>query len=61
MLILTRGQGETIQIGEVVEITVLGMKAGQVRLGITAPESVKILRGELLTHRNDDKRREATK
>lgn len=48
MLILTRQQGETIQIGEAVEILVLGMKGGQVRLGIKAPRSVKVLRGEIV-------------
>ncbi len=48
MLILTRNQGESINIGEAVTITVLGTKGGQVRLGIDAPKHIKILRSELL-------------
>jgi len=48
MLILTRNQGESINIGEAVTVTVLGTKGGQVRLGITAPKQIKVLRTELL-------------
>ena len=47
MLILSRKPEESIVIGDAVRITVLGMKGGEVRLGIDAPNSVKILRGEL--------------
>ncbi len=48
MLILTRNQGESINIGEAVTVTVLGTKGGQVRLGIDAPRQIKVLRSELL-------------
>lgn len=48
MLILTRNQGESLNIGEAVTVTVLGTKGGQVRLGITAPKQIKVLRSELL-------------
>jgi carbon storage regulator len=48
MLILSRKVDEQIVIGEAVTIRVLGMKGGEVRLGIEAPDSVKILRGELV-------------
>ena len=48
MLILTRNQGESINIGEAVTVTVLGVKGGQVRLGIQAPKQIKVLRSELL-------------
>lgn len=48
MLILTRNQGESINIGEAVTVTVLGTKGGQVRLGIQAPKQIKVLRSELL-------------
>ena len=37
MLILTRRIGETLIIGDDVNITVLGVKGNQVRLGINAP------------------------
>lgn len=48
MLILTRNQGESLNIGEAVTVTVLGTKGGQVRLGIQAPKQIKVLRSELL-------------
>jgi len=48
MLILTRTQGESIQIGEAVTVTVLGVRGGQVRVGIDAPKQIKVLRTELL-------------
>lgn len=47
MLILTRRLGETIIIGEDIEITVLGTKGGQVRLGIDAPKDVDVHREEI--------------
>lgn len=47
MLILTRRVGETVRIGDEVEVTVLGMKGGQVRLGITAPSSIPVHREEV--------------
>jgi carbon storage regulator len=47
MLILTRKQSETIQIGDNVTIRVIKTSEGRVRLGIEAPADVRILRGEL--------------
>lgn len=47
MLVLTRKQRETIQIGEDIAITVLRTKGNSVRLGIEAPASVAVRRGEL--------------
>ena len=37
MLILTRRIGETVIIGDNVDITVLGVKGNQVRIGVKAP------------------------
>ena len=37
MLVLTRRRGEGVTIGPDVRIVVLGIKGGQVRLGIEAP------------------------
>ena len=48
MLVLTRRSGETILIGDDIEITILAVDGSQVRVGVDAPEDVKILRGELL-------------
>ncbi len=47
MLVLTRKPGETVQIGNDIVITVLRTARGAIRLGIEAPLSVPILRGEL--------------
>lgn len=47
MLILQRKEGESLLIGDEVEITVLSVEAGRVRLAIQAPRSVTILRSEL--------------
>jgi carbon storage regulator len=48
MLILTRRRGERIQLNEEIAIVVLEIRGAQVRVGIQAPEGVKILREELL-------------
>ena len=47
MLILTRRVGETLIIGDDVNITVLGIKGNQVRLGINAPKEVSVHREEI--------------
>jgi carbon storage regulator len=47
MLVLTRKEGESIQIGENILLTVVAIENGQVKLGIQAPEGIKIYRSEL--------------
>ncbi len=47
MLILTRKSGETITIGENIQIRVLAVKGGQVRIGIDAPREVSVNREEV--------------
>lgn len=46
MLVLTRKKNEVIQIGEDVIVTVVRVQGNSVRLGIEAPEDVRVLRGE---------------
>lgn len=48
MLILTRRVGETLVIAENIEITVLGVKGGQVRIGVKAPRDVTVHREEIV-------------
>lgn len=48
MLILARKVGQSIVIGEDIEITVLEVRGEQVRLGIDAPKNVSVYRKELL-------------
>lgn len=47
MLVLTRKLGETIRIGDLVKVTVLEVRAGQVKLGIEAPSDIKVHREEV--------------
>ena len=47
MLILTRRVGETVVIGDNINITVLGIKGNQVRVGIAAPKNVSVHREEI--------------
>jgi carbon storage regulator len=47
MLVLTRKAQQTIRIGEDIEVSVLSVDRGAVRLGITAPRRVPVLRTEL--------------
>ena len=47
MLILTRRVGETLCIGDEVQVTVLGVKGNQVRIGVTAPKEVAVHREEI--------------
>jgi carbon storage regulator len=48
MLVLTRRIGEEIVIAGDIHVTVVGVHGRQVRLGITAPLSVPVVRLELL-------------
>jgi carbon storage regulator len=47
MLILTRRVGETVMIGDDVAVTVVGVKAGQIRIGISAPKDITVHRKEI--------------
>lgn len=47
MLILTRRIGELIRIGDNTLITVLGIKGGQIKVGIDAPKDVSVHREEI--------------
>jgi carbon storage regulator len=47
MLILRRREGEAVLIGEDVEIRVVEVGGGRVKLGISAPAEVLILREEI--------------
>lgn len=48
MLILTRRVGETLDIGNgKIKVTVLGVKGGQVRIGVDAPRDISVHRAEI--------------
>jgi carbon storage regulator len=59
MLILTRRVGESLMIGDEVNVTVLGIKGNQVRIGVSAPKDVAVHREEIyqrIQQENSDKR-----
>lgn len=56
MLVLTRRRGEGLTIGPEVRIVVLGVKGGQVRLGIVAPPSVEVHRDEIFARIQEENR-----
>ena len=47
MLVLTRKLGQKIEIGDGIVVTVVKSDRGRVRLGIEAPQDVRILREEV--------------
>lgn len=47
MLILTRRVGESLMIGDDVNVTVLGIRGNQVRIGVNAPKNVSVHREEI--------------
>ena len=47
MLVLTRRCGEAVTIGPDIRVVVLGIKGGQIRLGIEAPKTVDVHRDEV--------------
>jgi carbon storage regulator len=56
MLVLTRKLTEVIRIGDSVVVTVLKIEGNKVRIGITAPREVDVMRAELrdrMTERPD--------
>ena len=46
-MILTRRIGESVIIGDNVDVTVLGVKGNQVRIGVNAPKDVTVHREEI--------------
>lgn len=58
MLVLTRKPGEAIVIGDDVEIEIVAIGGGKVRVGVTAPRETSVHRKEVWTElqaaRSDD-------
>ncbi|MEP3479443.1 MAG: carbon storage regulator [Fuerstiella sp.] len=47
MLVLTRKAAETIQIGDNIVVKVIRTGKGTVKIGVEAPNDVRVIRGEL--------------
>ena len=54
MLVLTRRIGETITVGDTIQVRVVRVSGKRVTLAIEAPGDVKILRGELAERDRQD-------
>lgn len=48
-LVLSRKESQTIKIGDDVTVTIEQVLGSRVKVGITAPRSVRVLRGEIST------------
>lgn len=59
MLILTRKEEESIIIGDNVEIKILDITDGKVKLGIEAPKNIDILRKELYLQIQEENKKAA--
>ena len=59
MLVLTRKVEESLILGGEIRVTVLGISGDKVRLGVDAPQTVKILRGETVDQTKDANRQAA--
>lgn len=59
MLVISRKKGESVLIGEDIEITVTKIEEGTVKLSISAPRSVTILRKELYREIEEENRNSA--
>ena len=47
MLVVKRKKGESILIGDDIEITIVNLESGAVKVAIDAPKEISILRKEL--------------
>jgi carbon storage regulator len=53
MLVLTRKRDDFIKIGSDIVIRVMKTGKGSVKIGIEAPASIRVMRGELATMENE--------
>ncbi|MCT4595417.1 MAG: carbon storage regulator CsrA [Anaeromicrobium sp.] len=60
MLVLSRKEKESIIIGENIELTVLGIEEGKVKLGIKAPRYVSIHRKEVYLEIQEENKKAAS-
>ena len=61
VLVLSRWVGESLNIGDDVRITVLGVNGAQVRIGIAAPKKVAVHREEIYARIQAEKAAKETK
>lgn len=54
MLVLSRDDGEEIQIGDDIVLTLVRGRNGSARIGITAPDDIPIMRTELMREEQNE-------
>lgn len=54
MLVLTRRIGESVLIGDEIEVTLLDVKGDSIRVGIKAPRETRIQRSEIVRAVEDE-------
>ncbi|MCY6483658.1 carbon storage regulator CsrA [Clostridium aestuarii] len=59
MLVIKRKKGESLLIGENIEVTVISIENGAVKLAINAPKTVSILRNELYKEVTEENKKAA--
>ncbi|MBW9154972.1 carbon storage regulator CsrA [Clostridium tagluense] len=57
MLVIGRKKGESLLIGDDVEITIVKIENGSVKISINAPREISILRSELYKEVTDENQR----
>lgn len=57
MLVIGRKKGESLLIGDDVEITIVKIENGSVKIAINAPREISILRSELYKEVTDENQR----
>ncbi|MDR3645345.1 MAG: carbon storage regulator CsrA [Clostridia bacterium] len=53
MLVLTRRKGDSLMIGDEIEVTVVEIQGDKVKIGISAPRNITVLRKELVSEATD--------
>jgi carbon storage regulator len=56
MLVLSRRVGESVTIGNDIVIKIVSVSGSQIRLGITAPREVRVLREEIFIAMQEENR-----
>lgn len=59
MLVLTRKKGQSIIIGDNVEVTIIEVNGDQIRVGIKAPNEVSIYRKEVYLEIEEENKKAA--
>ncbi|HHU22238.1 MAG TPA: carbon storage regulator CsrA [Clostridiales bacterium] len=56
MLVLTRKTNEGILVGDEIKVTVISIEGDRVRLGIEAPQNIRVIREELIMEIGNENR-----